>query len=98
MEKRKLKSAIFKMQVQNYFFTPRMQSSIVIALIALLQHADKATRFNLVLAIFLMRSQGGAMKRNLSGLKRKLLRRGIGLFLTHSFWNKTGLVFLISSR
>ena len=59
-----------------------MQSGIVIALIALLPHADKATRFKLLLTISIMLTQGDAMKRILSSATRKLLRRGIGPFLT----------------
>ncbi len=59
-----------------------MPSGIVIARIALLPHADKATRFKLFFTISVMLTQGDAMKRILSGATRKLLRRGIGLFLT----------------
>jgi hypothetical protein len=69
-----------------------MPSGIIIALIALLPHADKATQFKLFLTISVMLTQGNAMKRILSGATRKLLRRGIGLFLTVgekcSVWNK----------
>ncbi len=59
-----------------------MPSGIVIALIALLQHADKATQFKLFLTISGMLTQGDAMKRILSGATRKLLRHGIDPFLT----------------
>ena len=59
-----------------------MPPSIVIALIALLPHADKATRLKLFLAISVMLTQGDAMKRILSSATRKLLRREIGPFLT----------------
>ena len=59
-----------------------MPSSIVIALIALLPHADKAIRFKLFSTISVMITQQDAMKIILSGATRKLLRRGIGPFLT----------------
>ena len=59
-----------------------MPPSIVIALIALLAHADKATLFQLFLTISVMLTQGDAIKRILSCATRKLLQCGIGPFLT----------------
>ncbi len=71
-----------------------MQSSIIIALIALPLHTDQATLFKLYLTIARMLTEGGAMKRILSGAKRKQLKTwsGIVQFLTernaHSGINK----------
>jgi hypothetical protein len=76
MKKRKLKCAIFK--ITRVVIAP--------ALIALLPHADKVTRFKLffklALSVMLTEAQGDAMKRILSSATRKLLRREIGPFLT----------------
>ena len=73
---------IFKIELRASSVMP---PSIVIALIALLPHADKATRFKLLLAISVMLTQGDAMKRILSSATRKLLRREIGPFLTERY-------------
>ena len=73
-----MKSAIFKIKLMSSVIPP----SIVIALIALLVHADKATRFKLFLNISVILTQGDAMKRMLSCATRKLLQCGIGPFLT----------------